>query len=269
MSALLNALGLGLPCFPCKTADKTPLTPHGFRDASGDRQAIKDMFGTHRSCLVAVPTGRAAGIDVLDIDPRSGGLDWYDTHKTKLPPTRVHHTRSGGLHLLFRHLLGLRNSAGKIARGVDVRADGGYIIWWPASGFDFDDCAPGGLPEWPLWLLPSLFEKPRAQPLYQRPAVKNDFSPHYVLAAYERELSTVASAHEGSRNTTLHRAAIKLGTLIGAGALAPADVEQTLCNAAKAAGLPWPEAIRTIRAGIRYGADRPRQMPEKRRRRHG
>ena len=38
------------------------------------------------------------------------------------------------LHLIFRHTAGLRSSAGRIAAGVDVRATGAYIIWWPAAG---------------------------------------------------------------------------------------------------------------------------------------
>jgi hypothetical protein len=38
------------------------------------------------------------------------------------------------LHLIFQHAAGLRCSAEKIAAGVDVRAIGGYVIWWPAAG---------------------------------------------------------------------------------------------------------------------------------------
>jgi hypothetical protein len=28
----------------------------------------------------------------------------------------------------------MRNSVGKIAKGVDVRAAGGFVIWWPRQG---------------------------------------------------------------------------------------------------------------------------------------
>jgi hypothetical protein len=35
------------------------------------------------------------------------------------------------LHFFFQHAPGLRCSRGLIAPGVDVRADGGYVIWWP------------------------------------------------------------------------------------------------------------------------------------------
>jgi hypothetical protein len=41
-------------------------------------------------------------------------------------------------------------STGKIADGVDVRADGGYAIWWPSTGRPIED-AP--ICEWPDWLL--------------------------------------------------------------------------------------------------------------------
>ena len=56
----------------------------------------------------------ANGIDVLDLDPRHGGDHWLDTHGDRLPATRTHRTRSGGLHFLFRHHGGIRNSQGKL-----------------------------------------------------------------------------------------------------------------------------------------------------------
>jgi hypothetical protein len=102
--------------------------------------------------LVGVLTGAPGGFDVLDIDPE--GLGWFDGQH--LPLTRTHQTRRGGLHLWFRHALGLRKSEGKIAPGVDVRADGAMAIWWPREGLPVCD-AP--VAEWPEWLL----EKARAK----------------------------------------------------------------------------------------------------------
>jgi hypothetical protein len=274
MGVLSEALALGLPVFPCRNTpgnpgtDKHPLTLHGFKDASAEPAAIRAMFGTRRNCLIGVPTGEASGLDVLDIDPRSGGGSWYHEHKERLPATRIHRTRSGGLHLLFRHLDGLRNSSGKIAPGVDVRAGGGYIVWWPCAGLGFKDYPPSGLPDWPGWLLMVLLEPPRPPRPQRPPAVKNDFSPHYVLAAYERELRAVASAANGTRNASLHLAAIKLGTLVAAGALARSDVESALFNAASVTGLPAIETLKTIENGMRFGLERPRSVPKTKRRGH-
>jgi hypothetical protein len=96
-----------------------------------------------------MPTGSVSGISVLDID--ADGLTWFDAQH--LPLTRMHQTRSGGLHLLFRHAEGLRNSSGVIANGVDVRANGGMVIWWPRQGYEICD-AP--LAEWPQQFMPTI-----------------------------------------------------------------------------------------------------------------
>jgi hypothetical protein len=98
--------------------------------------------------LAGVPTGEASGIDVLDVDPAGAG--WYDRHFSALPLTQAHATRRDGLHLLFWHAAGLRCSQGRIAPGVDVRADGGYVIWWPREGLPAEDWP---ICEWPDWLL--------------------------------------------------------------------------------------------------------------------
>jgi Bifunctional DNA primase/polymerase, N-terminal len=111
-----------LPRFACNF-DKTPLTRWS-RDARSD---VDDGNWP----LVGVPTGSVTGFDCLDIDLE--GLSWLSSVKDRLAPTRVHVTRSGGRHLFWRHAEGLRCSAGRIAKGVDVRADGGYVIWWPAK----------------------------------------------------------------------------------------------------------------------------------------
>jgi Bifunctional DNA primase/polymerase, N-terminal/HNH endonuclease len=128
-----------LPRFPCKH-DKTPLTR--WRNA-----ASADVDDTDWE-LVGVPTGSITDIDCLDVDVE--GLPWLSEVKDRLPPTRTHSTRSGGRHLLWNHAEGLRCSAGRIAKGVDVRADGGYIIYWPRQGVPFDDRP---IADWPEWLL--------------------------------------------------------------------------------------------------------------------
>src|SRR6516164_301679 len=105
-----------LRTFPCNDA-KEPMIPGGFKSAR------KADWG---SPLVGFPTGAVNGVDVLDIDG-DHGREWYDRNFDALPQTEAHSTRRG-LHLLFRHADGLRCSKDRIARGVDVRAEGGYAI---------------------------------------------------------------------------------------------------------------------------------------------
>lgn len=138
--------GKVLPIFPCNK-DKKPLTPHGFKDATTDPNKIRSLFRSE-DILVGVPTGEVSGFDVLDIDP--SGLDWLKDHQDLLS-TRWHSTRRNGYHLLYKHSPGLKGSASRIAPGIDVRADGGYIIWWPHSGLGSRN--EDSILDWPLELL--------------------------------------------------------------------------------------------------------------------
>jgi len=79
--------GRPLPIFPCY-ANKRPACANGFRDATTDPARIRELWAGRTGLLVAVPTGEASGISVLDVDDASWpGLG-------ELPPTRIHQTRS-------------------------------------------------------------------------------------------------------------------------------------------------------------------------------
>src|SRR5271168_3341802 len=101
-----------LATVPCRE-DKAPLSRRGFKDA------VKGVMWPSAP-LVGAPTGKANGFDALDIDGRAG-REWLA--RNAIPPTRVHYTQRG-CHLLFVHAPGLRCSTGRVADGVDVRADG-------------------------------------------------------------------------------------------------------------------------------------------------
>jgi hypothetical protein len=253
------AISIGLPVFPC-CADKKPATTHGFKDATDHPEGIRGLWECCPGPLIGVPTGPVSGIDVLDIDPRHGGGDWYAAKKENLPPTRIHRTRSGGLHLLFYHLDGLRNSSGKIAPGVDVRAEGGYIIWWPATGMDCKDYPPSGLPDWPPWLLSSLMSKP-----VQPPAI---YPPHrgaetpLKLAGIVR---MIAGAREGERNALTHWGACRIGEMVAAGEMASALGIEIIAEAAARAGLSRADALPTIHSGFRNGSGERCRRPDHRR----
>ena len=144
---LMLAEEYGLPVFPCGP-NKQPLTPHGFKDATTSIETVGNWWEAHPDALPAVPTGKASRLLVIDIDP--DGEDWYRSNAERLACGYVQRTRRG-YHLYYRYPdAEIRNSAGKLARGVDVRGEGGYVIAWGTQGHEatgsLDDIGP--LPAW-------------------------------------------------------------------------------------------------------------------------
>jgi len=130
-STLATALALAsaYPCFFC-AYEKAPTCPHGFKDASRDPAVLQVLWTNYPGPLVGVPTGAVSGIDVLDIDAEHApAREWWAANRTRLPLTRAHRTRSGGLHLLFHHAGGVNCSVGRIVRGIDVLGVGRIIVW--------------------------------------------------------------------------------------------------------------------------------------------
>ncbi len=129
--ALRFAEDWSLPVFPCGP-DKKPLTPHGFKDASCNIEAIAAMWPP-RGALIGYPTGAASKLLVIDVDP--DGLPWFTQHVDKLSPGVVVKTPRG-FHLLYRMPLDhdIRCSTSQLSRGADVRANGGYAIMYAGEG---------------------------------------------------------------------------------------------------------------------------------------
>jgi len=236
-----------IPVFPC-LENKAPACAGGFKSATVDIARIKAMWSNPNAVLVGVPTGEISGFDVLDIDPRNGGMEWFEKNKHRLPQTRTQQTRSGGLHLFFKHHQGLRNSAGKIADGVDVRADGGCVIWWQASGYDLLYDTP--IADWSDWLLDILTYKP---PL---PAFKCNFigeAKGYAQAALRSAANCIATAPEGQRNHTLNKEVFSLMRFAKSGDLSIKDIANTLAAAGLASGLARPEVLATLVSAMSAG----------------
>jgi hypothetical protein len=251
----------GIPVFPCR-ADKKPTTNRGFRDATTDLLAMRELWRRHSGPLIGVPTGPASRFDVLDIDPRHGGDQWLLEHQDKLPLTRVHRTRSGGEHWIFQHTPGVRNRQGKFNSGpipgVDCRGEGGYIIWWP--GFGGSIVNPAKAAPWPTWFLEELLPKPQTQteqPHYTWAAVPGRNDPCRII---ERQLAKVAAAPAGQRHERLRNAALFIGGVMAGSNLSIGNIEKLLLCAVLSAGgrdVDEKNAHATITWGLTQGAAKP------------
>ena len=255
-TALSTALVLaaeGLKCFPC-SPNKRPATPHGFLEASDDPATLRELWSEHPGELVGIATGSASGIDALDLDAKHASARvWWIENRRQVPETRTHRTRSRGLHLLFQHAPGLRCWTGRPVVGIDGRSDGGYVIWWPATGLPVLSDAPPT--PWPKWLLDELSSPSAPAP----PAVWNPLgcptryrvASRYASAALQHAADRVTLAPTGSRNATLNAQAYGIGRLVAAGLLDGQEVADTLAMAAVAAGLAPQEIARTLGSALR------------------
>jgi hypothetical protein len=177
LEAAIRYAKAGVKVFPCNPATKRPFIPtahpdgepcrgecgrhgHGFYDATVDLKTVEGWFGKkYRGALIATPTG--SGLLTLDIDPRSGGqesLGKLQEQHGPLPRTRTARTGGGGTHFDFKIDRVVRNSASKLAPGVDVRADGGYRVLPPSVSAAgpyawIDEIEPAPIPEWLLGLI--------------------------------------------------------------------------------------------------------------------
>ena len=79
-AALPLAAG-GWPVFPLGQ-DKKPRTMHGFKDATKDAAQIAAWSEQWPDALVGVPTGKASGVFVLDVDVKNS-KDGFSTLSTK------------------------------------------------------------------------------------------------------------------------------------------------------------------------------------------
>jgi Bifunctional DNA primase/polymerase, N-terminal len=228
MSALEQALAIAerYPVFPCKV-DKAPATPHGFKDASKDPATIRALWRSCAGPLVGVPTGQVSGIDALDIDPRHGGDSWLRDADESLPTTRRNHTRSGGTHIFFRHAAGVKNTASKIAPGVDTRGQGGYVIWWSAAGCAIEH--PEQLADWPRGLLRILCPPKSERRPVAVPANRAEANTRASLMI-ERAFDRVRSARPGERHYQLRAAAATLGGLVQYLNQSRSEIEETLVS---------------------------------------
>jgi hypothetical protein len=263
MSNLLNAaLSLaqqGLPVFPCAD-DKRPAWSkaeggNGFHDASDNSEAVERLFGHRRASLIGVPTGIPSGFDVLDIDPRHGGHNWWFANKHRMPDTWMHRTRGGGLHALFRHVDPVRNSESKIAPGVDTRGQGGYLIWWPAHGCTVTEAA---VMPWPEWLLNKLLHKAETTTRKAGKAFGPLDSSDRAQRIAERVLGRLEHAGQGQLHYTLRKASYTLGGLLDLLPFGKDEAGQRLYEAAKRAGaVDLENASRTIDWGLKCGQAAP------------
>jgi hypothetical protein len=234
---------------------------------------IRRWWANWPNANVAIRTGAASGLVVIDIDPDHGGDDTLRhliDERGALPACRTVRTGSDGRHFYFTHPgFDVPNDTGRrLGPGIDIRGDGGYVIAPPSlhvSGSRYAVAAHGGeiVPP-PAWLAELLKRpEPERQWTGTRAGVTVEHGDAWARAAIPAELQRLHDATPGIRNSTLNRVSFRLGQIIGAGLLDQGEIEQSLLQAGVGIGLGEREVARTVESGLTAGMDVPRGPMER------
>jgi hypothetical protein len=239
MSSASEALKLAaqnIALFPCG-ADKKPLTKHGFKDSTADLCQIREWWREFPDALVGVPTGEKFVVVDCDLQ-HAEAMHWYEC--ANIPLTRKHITRSSGRHLLFKPDDRVGCTAGKLWPHIDTRGKGGYIIWWPAEGFEV--LHGRVLADVPEWIINRLNRPESARIPASRPATVKSAS-----RKVEGIVGAIATAPEGQRNALLHWGVCRLSELVQQSILTAGDAFALAVEAGTRTGLPYLEVSRTAK----------------------
>lgn len=158
--------GCSCGAWECDHAGKHPWCAGGVTSATTDAQRIRAGWGERRARLgcwpnVGIATGGA--LLVVDIDaPALGGETWARLVEGRARLDTVEALTGRGRHL-YLSLAGfgrVPSSAGRLGPGVDIRADGGYVVAppslhvsgrsyvWEASSDPTDGATLAAAPSW-------------------------------------------------------------------------------------------------------------------------
>jgi hypothetical protein len=138
LQAAIRLAEKGMAIIPCKAQGKVAVIKRWQEDATTDPEIIKAWWNGWPSANIAVATGRKSGVLALDVDMKHGKngeaeLRALEQKHGPLPATVESVTPSGGRHLWFRMPeQAISNSVEKIAPGLDLRGDGGYVLVPPS-----------------------------------------------------------------------------------------------------------------------------------------
>jgi Bifunctional DNA primase/polymerase, N-terminal len=128
MTMIRSALSLaaqGVAVFPCCCRGKTPAVAGGLKAATTDRDQITTWWTENPAYNIGLATGEISNLFVVDVD---GPDAEHELQRLELPAT-VQTITARGKHYFFKYpSVSVRNSASKVARGVDIRGTGGFFL---------------------------------------------------------------------------------------------------------------------------------------------
>lgn len=144
----------------CTSVGKHPRTRSGMKEATTDLAKIQEWWQSWPDANIGIRTGRESGIVVVDLDngdDKRGEANFKRLAASEGEAVTTLAARTGrGRHLFFQYPnFTVKNSAGSIAAGVDMRGDGGYVVAAPSIhqtgtqyAWENSEQAIAELPDW-------------------------------------------------------------------------------------------------------------------------
>ncbi len=250
LTAALEAAQLGFRVHPLRPSAKLPALTEWQHRATTDAEQVATWFGEqYAQAGLAIATGQ--GLLVLDVDPKDGGLESLERLEAehgRLPKGYRVRTPSGGVHHYLKVPGGVitRNSASKVAAGIDLRGDGGYVAAPPTTLAAGPYSALGALvavadlPEAPPWLLSASARTPKAS--VPAPAARawsdlSDREREQATRHRSRRQTEVARELNAMRDAATPDARDYRGTAWDSGTFAAA------CTLVRVARVPSPDGV--------------------------
>jgi len=131
LNAALEYLEVGLHPIPIQPNGKVPLMSwQEYQKRQPTKTEVTTWWTRWPNANIAIVTGTKNGVAVIDIDPGHDGT-WPKEHK--LPEDCVAKTPRGGRHYFVKHAKGIKNSQSGLAKDVDTRGEGGYVLVAPST----------------------------------------------------------------------------------------------------------------------------------------
>lgn len=148
MAATLTGAALwyarqGYLVFPLKPGGKTPLTAHGFKDASMSEDTVRAWWTREPQANIGLSTGHL--FDVIDIDGDAGTASWVELAATAPPMIGLAETPRGAHYLISPTGDGCATG---LMPGIDYRGIGGYVVAPPSivNGVIYQWAIPPNVP---------------------------------------------------------------------------------------------------------------------------
>lgn len=253
---------------------------HDYKNGLVDEGTVKDWWSNNLNAGIAMITGEVSGVFVVDIDEglkddgtRKNGLANFealcDQHNYK-PNTLTVRSAHGGYHLYYNMPGGydLRCSENKLAKNIDIRANGGYVIVPPtilADGGKYETFKKEQVADAPQWLIDLIINNksfPDSNSQSVHTTETSGIHP-YAAKALKNECEILANTPEGQRNSQLNKSAFAIGQLIPGGYIQEGKVREELEQAALKTGMDYRSdgILATIDSGMKAGKENPRTIP--------